>query len=162
MSKIRKCSKCGRELLLTEEFFHRGKAYTDGFRRQCKECVATAERLYRWLNKGSVSETHKRYNQVNKPIIAIKSREYQELNKESVALSKKIYKESHREEFRVYNHNRRAKKRNLPATLTATQWKDAKLAFDNTCAYCGESKPLTQDHFVACLLYTSPSPRDRS
>ena len=44
---------------------------------------------------------------------------------------------------------REARKRSLECNLTAKQWLDIKLQFDNKCAYCGKELPLAQEHFLA-------------
>jgi 5-methylcytosine-specific restriction endonuclease McrA len=41
-----------------------------------------------------------------------------------------------------------ARKRDLPSTLTMEQWDTIKYAFDNKCCYCGQEKPLEQEHFI--------------
>ena len=41
-------------------------------------------------------------------------------------------------------------------------YKDAKSKAENRDVPLGEGISLVRDMFVACLLYTSPSPRDRS
>jgi 5-methylcytosine-specific restriction endonuclease McrA len=53
------------------------------------------------------------------------------------------------ERFRAYCNSRRARERNLPNTYTAEQWDICKNHFNNFCAYCGEEKPLEQEHFLA-------------
>lgn len=47
--KMRKCTgKCGRELPLTEEYFHRNKNNAEGFQNKCKDCRAIDSKKY-WL-----------------------------------------------------------------------------------------------------------------
>ena len=49
--KTQVCSKCGRELPLTAEYFHRDKYKTSGFKSECKDC-----------NKKRREENKDRYN----------------------------------------------------------------------------------------------------
>ena len=37
---------------------------------------------------------------------------------------------------------------NLPSTLTKEQWVSAIKFFENKCAYCGNIRKLTQDHYL--------------
>ena len=59
---------------------------------------------------------------------------------------------AHPEVNRAAVKRRRAKKKGLPATLTAEQWEAIKKAYKHRCAYCGnkgtQQNPLTQDHVV--------------
>lgn len=51
--------------------------------------------------------------------------------------------------FRRVEQRRRALKRGVSATLTTTEWKEIKRAYDDGCAYCGRMDvPLTQDHVL--------------
>jgi len=99
--------------------------------------------------KSHISKTHKKRNDANKTSIALHNKEYYKTNKGTFSLLKKVYKQNHREEFRMYGQNRRARIKKLPCTLTAEQWSTAKETFGNRCCYCGEEKPLAQEHFIA-------------
>jgi len=65
MPKTKICSKCGKELLVTEEYFYIRKDSKDGFRNDCKECY---KKYYRRIGK-------KRYYEKNNKIK--KERKYQ-------------------------------------------------------------------------------------
>lgn len=43
---------------------------------------------------------------------------------------------------------RRARKKNVPNTLTTAEWKTIRGAFGGKCAYCSSGGRLTQDHIV--------------
>ena len=51
---------------------------------------------------------------------------------------------------------RRARERGLPATFTSEQWLMCLSWWHNTCAYCGEQKPLCADHFVPLASVDCP------
>ena len=59
---------------------------------------------------------------------------------------------AHPEIRRMAHARRRARKKGLPATLTADQWEAIKQAYHHRCAYCGK-KParLTQDHVIPII-----------
>ena len=53
-----------------------------------------------------------------------------------------------RESARHAVAKRTTRKRGLPATLTRAEWEQTVVHFDFRCAYCGEDRPLCQDHFI--------------
>lgn len=89
---------------------------------------------------------------------------YRKSNADKISKFQMAYRESHREERKKYDRNRllndrekflgyAAKRRALKAgapvnDLTAAQWGAIKKLYGNLCVYCGESKPLTQDHVI--------------
>lgn len=58
------------------------------------------------------------------------------------------YARTHADILRVQTQRHRARKKVLPHTLTASQWKAIKAAYGYRCAYCGKKRKLTQDHVV--------------
>ena len=70
-------------------------------------------------------------------------------NPERARADTRAWQKANPEKTRQYKHRRNATKRSLLSTLTVTQWGDIKLHFNNTCCYCGEEKPLHQEHFLA-------------
>lgn len=47
-----------------------------------------------------------------------------------------------------HNNNRRARKNNLPATLTRSEWQETLRYFDYRCAYCSRRRKLEQEHVI--------------
>jgi len=113
--------------------------------------VAVTERIKRYHhnNKKTIAEVHSRWKEANKGRISEKCKQYRQRNLEAITTRQKHYVQGHLEEYRIYNHNFRAKMRNLPHTLTLLQWEQAKLHFDGKCAFCSKEGPMTQEHFVA-------------
>jgi len=236
--EVKKCTKCGRELPATNEFFYRDSRTKDGFVSRCKECRDTADKerrlrdhekckqrrkelydpekakinsaIYRENHKEELKakkkqyyeehreeilEQKKKYHQENKEHRNEYNRKYAEENKERLKEYSRIRYEKERDkileqhklyylkkreeiliqvaEYRKNNknkiyesnkryyqtlagmesqrkasHRRKARERDLKATLTLEQWQACVDCFDNTCAYCGKEKKLTQDHFV--------------
>jgi 5-methylcytosine-specific restriction endonuclease McrA len=90
MTKI--CSKCGRELPATSEYFSTKKASRDGLKSTCKECVNAWHREHYKANKEKISEQHKSYYRENKQFIDEKHRLWQEANPDKVKLkSRRFY-----------------------------------------------------------------------
>lgn len=163
MSKT--CRKCGEKFPETSEYF---AVRTGGVQltTQCKKCIAVHYKEYRHKNKSKVADYWKVYRQKNKEAIATIrkrsyelnkehaadwSREYFIKNKEKMSIGRKAYRQNNKELIVKHAETRRARKNNLPATLTSEQWGSIKNYFDNKCAYCGAEVTLTQDHLVALI-----------
>lgn len=119
------------------------------FRQAHKEILAIVHKEYYEANKEDISTRGKEYYKTNKETIDPKNRKYYIENKGVIALSVKKYQETHKEYYRIIREKRRTRKGQSPSTLTLIQWENIKIHFNNRCAYCGEGKPLTQDHFLA-------------
>lgn len=174
------CSKCGE--LKSKELFYKGTRYKDGLRAMCKECMAKGHKDYYQANKEVIIDYGKQYRQENKESVALWHELYYQKHKEYRAINSKIYYRenkdvinkrharwclTHKDELKEYyrknflkNKDRycikaaryRARKRNLPHTLTSDQWEMVKLHFEHKCAYCGEKRPLAQEHVVPVTL----------
>lgn len=179
MMKTRTCNKCGNKLPLTIEYFYKQKDCIDGFRQVCKTCVSKHTKQYKSSHKEKIAKQSIIYRGKNKEQIEKYERAYRENNKEKEAIRHRIYKENNKEKIieigRLYRENnkekiaesnrkcfqgnkeaynirtqiRRARQLLLPSTLTPSQWESIKLHFNNKCAYCGQEKPLEQEHFIA-------------
>lgn len=154
------CSKCKKELPLTNQYFEYIKTGKDGFRGQCKKCRGIREKQYHEENRERLTKYRKQYNEPKKEIhklyyesrkedIAILHRKYNEIHKEALAKYSKQYAKEHSEGVRIRNNKHRSKRRLLISTLTNEQWTSIKQHFNNRCAYCGQELPLAQEHFIA-------------
>jgi len=163
VSEMKRCTKCGEDKLATSEYFHKRKDSKDGLRNDCKICwaertdryyqehkesIAKYKENYHKVNRESIAKYHKLYRKEHLTDIAKKSKQYYETNKESTLEHIKLYKRENKDAVNRLKHRREARKRKLPHTLTSLQWENIKLNFGNTCAYCGESKKLTIEHFI--------------
>ena len=172
------CSKCGKELE-KNKYFNKRKASKDGFTKRCKECIAKSKKQYYTNNKEKVSikvheyriqnkekvstsnkkyvqnnkqlviEYKKQYYQNNKKILAENNKQNYQNNKESYLERQKQYRLKNLDVFRINAQKRKARAKQLISTLTIEQWENIKRCFDKKCAYCGEEKPLEQEHFLA-------------
>jgi len=132
--KVKICTKCGIEKLLNKENFDTRKDSKSGFRSHCKLCNTKERKKYYENNAEALSEKKKIYNEKNKKHNSERSKEYSKTNHENAIFCKQ---------------RRRAKERELIRTLTISQWRSIKIHFNNKCAYCGQEKPLAQEHFIA-------------
>jgi 5-methylcytosine-specific restriction endonuclease McrA len=135
-----------------------------------KDEIAKYQSNYQSENKEQLGEYHKKYSveyrAKNKETLKNNWARYYSANKEKVLKyhsehykNPKI-KNSHREwlkEWRktnadktqVYKLKRRTLAKDLPSSLTSDDWTKCKKFFNNKCAYCGTTKELTLDHFIA-------------
>lgn len=104
---------------------------------------------YREEHKDGKNELNKQWREENREHHReLKKRWCKEHVKERAGYGK-LWRKNNPDKRRLNDQNRSAKKRQLQATLTISQWKAAKEHFDNKCAYCGKDGPLHQDHFIA-------------
>jgi len=133
------------------------------YRESNREQLAANQRIYMIENKDKIDT----YRIDNKESIALKAsiyyksrREqalidgklYYEANKPKMASYARIYRLEHRGIMAVISQRRRSKEKQLKSTLTVGQWNKICEEFGHKCAYCGESKPLTQDHLKPVSL----------
>lgn len=167
---MKKCIKCGIEKSATSEFFQVVKANKDGLRGECRECTKEYHKAYKktyikpsseairehkalqsreWkeANKERLVVWHKEYRKNNKSSISISMKEYRQENKVSLAEYHSKYQKEHLEERKIRQKRRKEKMLRLPNNLTPEQWCKIMKDFDSRCAYCGEEKPLEQEHF---------------
>ncbi len=152
------CNKCGQEFPATNEYFWKDKNANDGLNGKCKSCSLEYAHQYNEKNKEWLTEWLRQYRQKPREERRLYNYEYykahplsQEKKKDLSARRKgyrKLYNQTHKEEMRIKCQRRRAKKKQLPSTLTKAQWLDIKEHFNHKCAYCGKEESLTQDHFI--------------
>lgn len=145
------CSECGKELSIDN--FNKRKDTKNGLRANCRECQSQYNKQWTLDNKEHKAEYHEKWYKDNKAAVTKKNKQWRQgpawrRNKAVAAESNKKYRQEHLEERRVCTHRRKARQRLLPSTLTIQQWESIKEHFNNLCAYCGENKKLTIEHFV--------------
>ena len=178
MPTTKKCSKCGEEKPLNNQFFAKSSRSKSGYASWCKSCT----RVYYEENRNRLLDYSIKYGKENRNLRRAweqknaekiyrrrvanrdnvehlkKQREYKNtdrfllylsLTKEKRDAYKLDWYRSNKGKYIVYANRRRTAKEALPATLTTDQWKTINKVFDNKCAYCGKEGELDQDHFVA-------------
>ena len=95
-----------------------------------KERKAKRQRKYYEANKEKVAEYNRKYHEENP--------EYQ-----------RQWREENPEKSRQKTQRRRARKAELPATLTEAGWEEILAQHFGRCHYCGrDDMPLAQDHII--------------
>lgn len=145
----RTCTKCGKNLPLTVEYFYKQPNSKTGFKTVCKECIKN----HYEINKEKLQSYEKTYYEKNKEKLRDYAKLYWIENREKKLKYKKYYVKKYKNkisEYRnkwivenkdkitIYRHTRRSRKRNNGGTYTPEQWEECKNFFDNKCAYTGE------------------------
>jgi len=86
---------CGRTLLATPEYFHRGGRGKDGLQAECKSCKK--ERTKEYNNRPEVIEKRKQYYQENHDDLLEKRRQYYQENGEHVRAREKSFRDNNPE-----------------------------------------------------------------
>lgn len=71
-----------------------------------------------------------------------------EQNPEKAKLAINLWKKNNLEKCTGYVQKYKAKKRNLPATLTQEEWEVIKAKHFYRCHYCGQKKELIREHVI--------------
>lgn len=69
-------------------------------------------------------------------------------NKDRIIIMRRVYKRNNRDKAQTWGNKRRTMKAKLEHSFTTNDWKTVMSEFNHECAYCGEEKKLTQDHFI--------------
>jgi len=118
------------------------------YREENKDKIAKQMKQYKIDNKQILFTKYKEYGINNKEKMVNHNKQYYINNKERISKQVKQWQKNNPEKKRIYEQRREAIKIGLPHTLTGDKWERIKQHFDNKCAYCGEDKPLTQEHFI--------------
>lgn len=118
------CSMC--EAVKPIEDFYKNGFVTKG---RCKECESKCSVQWKVNN-----------NYLDRPGVRERKRI------QSAACQRRCYAtEEGRQKELMRCHNRRTK---VKGTITLDEWKETLEYFDNSCAYCGSTDKITQDHIV--------------
>jgi len=121
-----------------------------------RQKINTYQRKRRSENPEKVRNYERQYRLKNPDKILNKSRKYYAENREEVRkYANKYYAEyrlknleASRNSEKIDSQNRRARKANLPDTLTGEQWADCVEYFEGKCVACGSDANLTIDHWI--------------
>lgn len=167
------CKKCGIEKPLTEEFFPPRKDSKTGFRSDCRDCnrnrskawrAENPERLREYMEQWRAEnpEYNKRYYAANAEQLRGNDRRRRAEHPEKQREKAKRWQQNNPDKVKAASHRRRARKRDLFATFTVTDWQKALAYFNGGCAYCGRPvglwHKLAQDHFIALVNGGSYTP----
>ena len=110
-------------------------------------CTACYARSLHRTNPGPRRASSQRWKHGNKEHIVEYNRQYQTENRENLSVQRRDWRQQNPDRNRLDCHLRRARKAELPATLTPEEWEAILLEYDYSCAYCGtNNEPLEQEH----------------
>lgn len=91
------CSKCGRLLPFTAEYFHRTNSTKSGLRGTCKECAAEYMERWRVANRERKNALNRKYAQTHKEQIAEYAPGWYLQNKEAAQRTHRAWYEAHKD-----------------------------------------------------------------
>lgn len=127
---IKECSKCKENKPL--ESFYKDKQRVTGYALRCKECEKAVAKTSREKNAEKHADRYRKWASENTEHL----RGYQRDKRRANPLQESIYKQK-----------RRAKMRNVEATLTQEQVTEILEKFNNKCALT-DSTDVSLDHFI--------------
>lgn len=109
-----------------------------------------AYRRSQWLAHPEVFKARNRaFNLLHALAVKLRKHNYYVAHREAELERNRVYRRGHPRPSSVDWQRREARKRGLPATLTAVQWTAIAVAYNHRCAYCGKKpRTLTQDHVI--------------
>ena len=154
----------------TADYFPRRSDCKEKFHAECHACRAQRSRNYRQKNSTGVRARRRQYYHAHREIENSRrnqwrlnnpkrSREiFQRWHRNNIERARELsrkYHRLHRNSQKAAHHRRRASKRGLPNTFTATDWQRALDYFNGCCAVCGRplrdlfgSHTAAADHWI--------------
>ena len=125
-----------------EDILLKGKIYRDGHKEETKA----------WRQGCNRTEYCRKYNSEHRDSLNANTRKWRGSHKQEIYEYGKMYRKTHNVSINILTQSRKARKSKLSHTLTIEQWNRVQTHFNHRCAYCGEEKPLTQDHYYPLSL----------
>jgi 5-methylcytosine-specific restriction endonuclease McrA len=132
---MKTCSRCKAEKPLDE--FHNNKGSKDGKTTRCKPCAIDAAREWAKANPEKVRARCREIARRNKHKYKERLRNWRKTNPEAARLQN-----------RICSSRRRARLRQVPATLTQQEWLEILEQYGHRCLKCGTTERLTIDHVI--------------
>lgn len=114
----KECIKCKVPKPYNKEYFYSNKSLKYGLDNICKVCKREVIKEYKRNNREKINKTYSEYKK--------KNRDY----------------------FNVCNQKRRSRQKKLAASFTLKDWQDALKSFNHSCAYCGSTAEIQQEHYI--------------
>lgn len=113
-----------------------------------KDRISTYASLRYKNKKDELLAKTKKYYQENKERYRENYKQYREINKTKEKERISMWQKNNKEKGSLKAQRYRAKKNKLASSYSEEEWSKCKNSFNNECCYCGEGKPLAQEHFV--------------
>lgn len=141
-NNLKTCCRCKNTFPKTTEYFYKKGVC---LRSECKTCYSIKQKE-KYKNNPIF-----RANCIENKLLYYYNNNYYENNKEKI---KENYREKLKtnEDYKILRKiHKKARQMTISAlknTYTSIQWEFCKAYFNNRCAYCGEDKELTMEHFI--------------
>lgn len=122
------------------------KEYDKKYSEENKERITARQKKYYNDNFERIQQYHKERNA--DPEYKARRREYRKTRKERDAYLFNEWRLKNTKRISTNKQRRHSRQKGLKSTFTHNEWLEAIDAFDGLCAYCGEDKELTRDHFI--------------
>ena len=146
---FKKCTKCGKWLVASNEYFAKQKKGKYGLNSQCKEC----DKKYREANKERIAECNKKYRETHMEYDKKRKKEYYNKNKKHELERTRRWRQT--PEGQINETNRRARRRMKEQAqgngITGEQWLECMKFFGFKCAYSGitlSKETRSLDHII--------------
>jgi len=116
--------------------------------QQNKAYILAYAKEYRDSHKDDTKRWWKEWYAKNRDQVLERNRQKRQANLEQARERERQYESAHKGRSRIKEEKRRARKANLPDTLTQREWEIILDLFNHQCAYCGDEGELAQDHVI--------------
>ena len=140
------CTKCGKTLPATTEYFHKQKKGKYGFKSECKKCAAEYSKQWRKNHKDELSEYKKQYRESNREKVRKQQKQWSENHKERRSEYIKQWTESNREKLVEYKKQWREDNKDK-----IKQWRE--VSKDKRREYCKQYNATPQGQAVRFNSY---------
>ncbi len=135
-----------------ERLAKRRKKYVEEIKDKPEQKAYVKE--YSETHKEEIRKRSKAYKEAHREEIRQKAKEYHECNKVTITEKARLYRQTERgkEVGRIHTIRRRSRKKELPDTLTVSEWKVILQSQNNYCAGCATEFtgliPPQMDHII--------------
>lgn len=162
-SGMKFCAKCQDMKPATPDYFKRDKTRPDGLFPYCKTCTRLQSKSITPEERERNRQRSLAYASAHREEARLRAKQwhwnnrdyvlsYQRANRTNAASWRRTYRAHNPLVHKVSNNRRRARKLELPDTLTKVQWQRTLEHFGHTCAVCGRPEGLWHrlaiDHWI--------------
>lgn len=105
---LKRCTKCGKDLPATPEYFYRDRSHADGLSSQCKECKAPAAAKWALINPEKKKDAQRKWVAKNKDRVTGYKRSYEVRNKDEQRERRKRWAKNNPDKVSAKNRKRKA------------------------------------------------------
>lgn len=130
------CTKCGRVLPATPEFFYRKRSRPTGLRSECKPCTGAVIRKWQEANPEKCRELGRKNDAKRYPSRLTWRRAYEAATRDRIRARQRLWSAANRDRCHTYCRNRKAARRNNGGKHTAADVQAQYERQKGRCFYC--------------------------